>query len=381
MKSIHFNILLILVSAVILVNCKPKEEPKVLGSIYGTIIDKNTSNPIHAASVELNDLGIKTITGSDGKFEFSQVEEGTYHLFITKSGYKEYETNDILLKGNADKKQVDVQLEPLPPSLTIVDDNGYNIDTIDFGDKEDDVMRSFNLFNNSDESIEWNIFYNSDWVASFNKSEGHLKAGETQTIVVVIDRNKLVGGKNSTMVHIVSDNGSKQLIMHATRCNILETTGVTDISAFSAVLHANLIRDMQPTIIENGFVYSKLPAPSLANGAHSVTKKGTLEIGEYSMRIENLERDQKYFFCAYVSNGEDIIYGGQLEFTTISHTPQIEISRVSTAGSTITVSYNVSDAGIPLQEVGLCWDTDVLPTKAFTCNRQTTIRCRTPFYN
>ena len=90
MRSIHLYIIIILsFGALLFTSCKSKEEPKLLGSVYGTVIDKNTSNPIQNAGVELMTNGKmlqKTITGTVRVFEFTKVERGIYKICITKCG-------------------------------------------------------------------------------------------------------------------------------------------------------------------------------------------------------------------------------------------------------------------------------------------------------
>lgn len=41
------------------------------GSIYGIVTDKATGESIINAGVELQPIGLKTVTGSDGQFEFN----------------------------------------------------------------------------------------------------------------------------------------------------------------------------------------------------------------------------------------------------------------------------------------------------------------------
>ncbi len=361
MRKLSPIILLIIVLAFCF-SCDKMTDPDVVGSLYGSVADKATGEPVKNAGVELQPTGLSVKTGDDGNFEFIKVEPGTYNLYVTKIGYKEYRTSNIVINGDDRDKPVNILLEKLPPALTILDDSGNTIDTLDFGDYESVVTRSFYIFNNSEYKLSWKIKCIGDWIY-FDETEGTIDAGATQPLLVTIEREKLHIGANTVIAHVISNNGNKQLTIVATRRNAIETKEATDINALSAVLHAIVIRDTKPSISEYGFVYSNLPAPSLINGAQKVSKIGTPQIGEYSFRLEGLEREKKYHFCAYIANEKDTIYGEQREFVTISHTPKVEISSINTAGSSITVSYRVSDAGIPLQEVGLCWDTDVLPSK------------------
>ena len=176
--------------------------PELPGSIYGTVEDKATGEPIKSAWVELSD-GKKITTGSNGAFEFPNLNPNEYTLLVTKNGYVDCETNYIVVQHNQSVK-VDVQLERLPPALKVVDDNRKNIDTLDFGNAEDDVARSFNIFNDGVDTLEWHITTTAEWIKSISKTEGKLVAGAPQSIVMVIDRTILKSGLNKTFLNILS---------------------------------------------------------------------------------------------------------------------------------------------------------------------------------
>lgn len=311
-KIVH--ILILICAAFLLFSCKKKDDPQALGSLYGTVTDKNTGQNIHNAWVELLPAGLKAITGQDGHFEFTNVEEGAYRLHVTKGGYADYITNDVLLKGNEDNKPVFILLELLPPALTILDDNRHQIDTIDFGSIEGDVLRSFTIFNDSEEPLEWEIVYVSDWIKAFSKSQGTIAANGTQSIVITIDRSLLQNGQNSTVVHIVSNNGSKQITVMASTAAFIETMAATDVTPSTAVLNGRINKLPSSSIMEYGFVYGTMPTPSLDNGAIKVVCKGTAQIGSFSAEISELTQGTTYFVRAYILTLEEEYYGTTLSF-------------------------------------------------------------------
>ncbi len=110
MKKLLYASVCALFLAVALCGCKKEELP---GSIHGYITDKATGEPIKTAGVELLPTGIKTITGSEGQYEFNDIDPGVYKLHITKTGYEELVSNEIVVKSEK-TAQGDVQLEKLP---------------------------------------------------------------------------------------------------------------------------------------------------------------------------------------------------------------------------------------------------------------------------
>lgn len=68
----------------------PKPEaPTATGNIHGLVTDYNNANaPIAGATVTLNVKGLTKTTGSDGRYEFTNIEPGTYTIQVMASNYR-----------------------------------------------------------------------------------------------------------------------------------------------------------------------------------------------------------------------------------------------------------------------------------------------------
>ena len=66
-----------------------KDIVDVNGSIHGVIKDFNTGALIANCQVSLAPGGKSSVTGSDGVFEFGELEPGTYTVSFSKAGYEE----------------------------------------------------------------------------------------------------------------------------------------------------------------------------------------------------------------------------------------------------------------------------------------------------
>ena len=363
MRSIHLYIIIILsFGALLFTSCKSKEEPKLLGSVYGTVIDKNTSNPIQNAGVELMTNGKmlqKTITGSDGLFEFPKVEAGIYNLCITKSGYLEYQTTDILVNEDSKDKPVHILLEKLPPALTILDGDGNKIDTIEFGDLKNDIIRSFNIFNDCENMLDWQITWAESWI-ELNKDRGQLKANGFQTIVIKIDRSKLISGINNATLIITSDNGNKELFVLATGEAFIETNDATNISTTSAILNGKISRKPPTAILQYGFVYNQTPTPSLENGAFIAKVESEPAIAPFSYMVEDLVIDKNYFYRAYATTSDGTFYGEERSFRAEASLPLVETTkpRAETLSQAIGGGNVTSDGGFKVGKRGVCWSSN-----------------------
>ncbi|MBP5590302.1 carboxypeptidase regulatory-like domain-containing protein, partial [bacterium] len=264
------------------------------GSIYGIVTDKATGESIINAGVELQPIGLKTVTGSDGQFEFNEVATGTYTLFVTKTGYSD-SSSDITVESGKQSKG-DVQLEKLPAALRIVDDDGKDISELDFGEKLADVSRQFNIFNDGTEKLKWELSFSADWIKSVSKEGGELKAGGTQGVIVNIDRSLLESGENVTTIHVTSNDGNKQLTVKATNATVLPTLNTletTNITSSSAVLNAEILTKGVPSYSERGFVYALESNPTLENTIAQLTAKVSEE-NLYSATVTGLELGEEY---------------------------------------------------------------------------------------
>ncbi|NDV59252.1 DUF1566 domain-containing protein [Bacteroides sp. 519] len=295
------------------------EEEKKPGSVYGVITDKATGEPIRSAGVQLSPLGIKTVTGSEGQYEFMELEEGSYALYVSKTGYSDLNGHSIhVIAGQTIKG--DVQIEKLPPSLRVVNDNKQDISNLEFGLATDDVTRSFSIFNDGTEALEWEISKNSEWITKISKTNGMLNAGATQAIIVTIDRDQLSGGVNTTTIHITSNNGSKNLTITAAgvekRLPTLNTLDVTDIGATKVTFNGKITYTGIPLYTERGFVYSTSSMPTIDNTIAKLTVAVTND-KEYTAQATGLTFDKTYYVRAYAVNSAGIAYSSnEVSFTT-----------------------------------------------------------------
>lgn len=393
MKKIIYLLVGIVLFGGLYYSCAPEELP---GSIYGTVVDKATGEPIKSAGVELSPSGLKTVTGSEGQFEFTELDPGKYTLLITKTGYIDGVSHTIEVKPGQQAKG-DVQIEKLPPALKVVNDNREEISILDFGSAEDDVARSFSLFNDGTETLEWELTATADWIKSVSKTTGTLSAGATQAIIITIDRAKLSSGENKTTVHITSNSGNKQLVVvavndyQATTLNVLP---MTDIMSTSVTLHGEIVEDGSPKYTERGFVYAETHEPTIASTVQKVAVPYSDE-KTFSASISELEQGKKYYVRAYAIQAEKELYSVNEESFTLAETvvPTVATSAITqiTTNSAVAGGNVTDDGGSSVTERGVVYSTNQNPTVAdnkivsgsglgdFICNL-TNLQERTTYY-
>ena len=285
------------------------------GSIYGTVTDKSTGECVPNAGVELMPKGLRTVTGTDGTFEFVDIDPGQYNLFITKVGYQDYKSNNITVRAG-EAARGDVQIEKMPSSLQIVDNSGTPITEIDFGSDEGVTSKTFNIFNGGVETLDFTITESADWITSISQTTGIVNVGVTFPVIMGIDRNALSEGLNSTTVLITSPSaGGVELVVKATIIQLLPvvTTGeVTNITSKSAACGGVVTKEGERPVIERGICWSESPHPTINDNKNT---NGT-GLGSYSCVMNDLTNATKYYVRAYAKNGNGVSYGEEKSFET-----------------------------------------------------------------
>lgn len=240
MKKFLFIAMLGIASLFVFLSCDKKDKEEVVDEVtlFGTVVDAANGSPVENVQIavykeyftqEQQEEDMKnggapgalgsTVTGSDGSFEFtiSNLDrQYSYIVLANKTGYQEGEVflslSNVKTGG---KLKSDFQLTKIETSFTVVDDHNKEITTIDFGANAGTSMRSVTIVNKSSRSLDWEVQYNSAWIQSISPARGRLYQNETKAIVITIDRSNLAEGSNSTLIHISSDQGNREITVTA----------------------------------------------------------------------------------------------------------------------------------------------------------------------
>lgn len=75
------------ISAMVFVACKP-EKFEAFGDMVGIVVDKETDDSIAGVTVTILPTSKNTYTGSDGQFEFKDLDVQQYTVTAQKTGYQ-----------------------------------------------------------------------------------------------------------------------------------------------------------------------------------------------------------------------------------------------------------------------------------------------------
>lgn len=353
---------LLIIAAVLALCCMmvrcEKEDTNKLGSIYGTVTDFATGEPVGNANVKLRPNGETTLTGSDGAYEFNDLEAGKYSLLLSKAQYADLD-DDYIIELEAGKKvKRDVQLRKRVASLKITDMEGNPLDTLDFGDQESVKVKTFNVFNDGTETLTCTVTYDCNWITNVSGLENQVQSGQTAPVTVRIDRVALADGDNTTFLYITSANGSNEIVIKATFKGtvVINTKNATDVGSSSATVGGKITDDGGRPVTGRGVCYGTSQSPDI-NGLHTEDGFGT---GEFSHNITGLNASTTYYARAYATNRNGTYYASNIvSFTTTDGLPTVTTNSVTNiTATTAKCGGNVTNnGGHNVIARGVCWNT------------------------
>lgn len=300
---------------------KDKVDSSAQGSIYGVITDFATGNPVYAANVQLRPSGETTLTGSDGSYEFPNIEDGNYSITVSKAEYTDLIDDYVISVKNGRRMRRDVQIEKIPTYIRFTDVYGNDIRELDFGSNLD--MLAFNIYNNGTVRINCQVAYSCNWISSVSPASFSLEQGKNTLASIQIDRTKLNAGQNSTYLYFTSNNGSNVIEVKANGSASLPdvvTKPATDANgnktAWCNTFHAEVLSVGNPAYHRRGFCYSSTKStPTINDNRIDVSGTG---LGEYSYTYWDFPaKTVTYYVRAWVMYGNDnkIQYGNVISFT------------------------------------------------------------------
>lgn len=164
----------------LLVACA-KDVVDTTGSIYGIVNDMDNGEPLSGAHVVLNPGGKTTNTGSDGRYEFLDMEPGQYTIQISKSGYKTNTKRISVVAG--EEASGDMQLERGEASIRL----NTNVLVFDKGESS----KTFEVMNvGTSGSVSWTLTCQADWL-NVTPQSGTTAQGKNSAVIVSVDRSKI----------------------------------------------------------------------------------------------------------------------------------------------------------------------------------------------
>lgn len=105
MKKYLSGIFLALMAACTLSSCT-KDELDIFSTLHGVVTDDATAECIPGATVTLSPGGKTQTTGSDGRYQFSEIDPIQYTVTVQKPGYNTNRKMVTVVSGQATEANV-----------------------------------------------------------------------------------------------------------------------------------------------------------------------------------------------------------------------------------------------------------------------------------
>lgn len=345
-------------------------ESEETGNIVGTVADKTTGEFVPTVNISISSLGNKTVTGSDGTFQFKSLSPGSYTLDLQKEGYKLESYTAIVSSGK--DTELHLLIERIPAVITA------DRDVLEFGDNMGVTQLSVSIVNPGYLDLHWSVSWDNNlrWIKEVvgqdGKSEGTLGFGKTASLIVRIDRDALANGYNEAAVVIWSDNGRSELKITAIgadrRVATTNVLPVTDIQMTNAILNAEVTSVGSPEYTERGFAISttEFSDDSSISGLRTISAPVN-DSNVYSAEATGLSNGVQYFVRAYAKNSIGTsLSSNYVVFTTVGAITEVktkDVSSIDVINGSAQFNGEISVAGDPAYtEKGFCYNTTGEPT-------------------
>ncbi|MDR1591947.1 MAG: DUF1566 domain-containing protein [Prevotellaceae bacterium] len=174
------KILYLALAAVLFVGCT-KDIIDVNAHIHGTVVANG--EPVNAAAILLTPGGGTKITGSDGMYDFTDLEQGKYELKVYKEGFQSF-NKSIEVKAGKDE-ELAITLSASQGKLSL------NKAYIDMGSNESNNVAGFSIVNSGNAELAWSVTNAAGWITDIDPKTGTVNAIGSTAVVFTIDRSKL----------------------------------------------------------------------------------------------------------------------------------------------------------------------------------------------
>ena len=174
-----------------------KDEAILTATISGYVTEyTNANTPIAGASVTIDTKGITKTTGSDGRYEITTIEPGTYTVQVSANGYQTTTKQITVYAGET--RTLDFQLSPAGQSVEIAPQ------MLSFGPSTNKL--TFSIKNKENSSLQYSITNYPSYI-SVSPAAGSVSAKGVQTISVEVNRDAITSDQTcQLLINIGNDS-------------------------------------------------------------------------------------------------------------------------------------------------------------------------------
>lgn len=284
--------------------------PELTGSIQGVVKDYNTGALLSNCQIALSPGGKTAITGSDGMYEFNDLEQDSYTISFSKAGYEEATQTVKVVAGET--ASVNVTLKAKSPFAA-------SSSKLDFGDLSTTMELYF--FNNSDETTSFTISNVPMW-ASVSHTSGSVSAGGNMPVTVQVNRDAVDYGTHTQVLSVaykgkVSGTINVTVQMQKVQLSAPKVgigVAAENVTQNEFTIEGELLATGGAEVTSYGHCWSLTSNPTIDN--YKKDNGATTSIGKFKTTVTELTPGTSYYVRAFATNQYGTTYSQEIVVTT-----------------------------------------------------------------
>lgn len=295
-------------SAVVSVRMQKTIAP--IGRVYGVVKEELSGGLISNCEVSITPGGIVRTTDQAGRYEFADLNVGSYSLAFRKAGYKDASIQVTVVAGG--EHQVDVRMTAKSPFFLAET-------SLDFGEME--INKVIHLYNESDADCTYSVTNVPSWLL-LDPATGTVAAGSSATVAASVNRDAVncgkyfqeisfdYTGKRSGSVSFPVSMEKVELSTPTVSCGAL----AENIEETSFDISGSIVSIGGQAVTSYGHCWSLSPEPTVSD---NMTNMGRVVAStDFKSTITGLTAFTTYYVRAYAENAMGVSYSDEITVTT-----------------------------------------------------------------
>ena len=281
-----------------------------IGRVYGVVKEELSGDLISNCEVSITPGGIVRTTDQAGRYEFADLNVGSYSLAFRKAGYQDASIQVTVVAGG--EHQVDVRMTAKSPFFLAET-------SLDFGEME--INKVIHLYNESDADCTYSVKNVPSWLL-LDPATGTVAAGSSATVAASVNKDAVncgkyfqeisfdYTGKRSGSVSIPVSMEKVELSTPTVSCAAL----AENIEETSFDISGSVVSIGGQAVTSYGHCWSLSPEPTVSD---NMTNMGRVVAPtDFKSTINGLSAGTTYYVRAYAENAMGVSYSEEVSVTT-----------------------------------------------------------------
>ena len=295
-------------SAVVSVRMQKTIAP--IGRVYGVVKEELSGDLISNCEVSITPGGIVRTTDQAGRYEFADLNVGSYSIAFRKAGYQDASIQVTVVAGG--EHQVDVRMTAKSPFFLA--ETG-----LDFGEME--INKVIHLYNESDADCTYSVKNVPSWLL-LDPATGTVAAGSSATVAASVNRDAVncgkyfqeisfdYTGKRSGSVSFPVSMEKVEISTPTVSCGAL----AENIEETSFDISGSVVSIGGQAVTSYGHCWSLSPEPTVSDNTTNMGR--VVAPTDFKSTITGLTAFTTYYVRAYAENAMGVSYSVEITVTT-----------------------------------------------------------------